>query len=163
MSQQPFDREGSGRGWRRIANLLAAGFFLGLAIYVYIETGDYPESLMRSAPGPAFFPRLLAMILGGLALILAGRALAGSTSPGDVTSREGLGKICLSLAVLVGFLLSLPYGDIFLTLPLLLASVMAIMGERRWSVLLTAPLLFDLFVYVVFYRFFSVDLPTVYF
>lgn len=136
---------------------------LALAAYIFVEAGGYPDALQPGQPGPAFFPRLLAVVLGGLAAVMGAQALAGRTRVGDAPGREGLGKVGVAVALVAAFVASLHVGGVFLTLPLLLAAVMALMGERRIPALVGVPLLFDLFVYAVFHRFFSVDLPTVLF
>ena len=80
----------------------------------------------------------------------------------DVIAEDGWAMLVglLALLLVIGFLLGVKTLGVFLLLPPLLGGVMAIMGERRPGTLVAVPLLFDLFVYVVFYRVFSVDLPT---
>jgi len=142
-----------------VADLVTAGVLLALALGVVAETGGYPGSLVPGAPGPAFFPRFLAAALALLALLLGAQALRGGRRA-EVPATEGLGRTVLALLLVVGFLLGVESLGVFLLLPPLLGGVMAIMGERRPGMLVAVPLLFDLFVYVVFYRVFSVDLPT---
>ncbi|NIP57782.1 MAG: hypothetical protein GWM92_06030 [Gemmatimonadetes bacterium] len=142
-----------------VPDLVTAGVLLAVAVGVVAETGGYPGSLVPGAPGPAFFPRFLAAGLALLALLLGAQAVRGRRRA-DVPTTEGLGRTVLALLLVVGFLLGVESLGVFLLLPPLLGGVMAIMGERRAGMLVAVPLLFDLFVYVVFYRVFSVDLPT---
>lgn len=151
---------GDGRSPR---DLVAAGGLAAAAACVWLETAGYPGSLVSGAPGPAFFPRLLALLAAGLALLLAWRAWRGTSTAGRDVSRPEARRVGASLLLLVLFVALLPRVGAFLLLPPLLASVMLLMGERSWLALAGVPLLFDLFVYLVFYRFFSVDLPTVLF
>lgn len=149
-------QEGAGAS---VPELITAAVLLVLAVGVVAETAGYPGSLVPGAPGPAFFPRFLAAGLALLALLLGGGALRGADR-GEVPATEGPGRTVLALLLVIGFLLGVEALGVFLLLPPLLGGVMAIMGERRPGMLVTVPLLFDLFVYVVFYRLFSVDLPT---
>lgn len=146
-----------------VPDLVTAAVLLAVAAGVFVETAGYPGSLVPGAPGPAFFPRFLAGGLGVLALLLAWGALRAHRAGEDEgEGRGGLARIGLSLVLVVVFLLAVGTAGFFLLLPPLLAAVMAVMGERRPWALVGVPLLFDLFVYVVFYRLFSVDLPTLF-
>lgn len=147
----------------RPRDVVAAGALAAAAVYVWLETAGYPGSLVSGAPGPAFFPRLLALLAAGLGLLLAWRAWRGTSTAGRDVSRSEARRIGSSLLLLALFVALLPRVGTFLLLPPLLASVMLLMGERSWLALAGVPLLFDVFVYFVFYRFFSVDLPTVLF
>lgn len=143
--------------------LITAAALLALAAFVFVETADYPGSLVRGAPGPAFFPRVLAGALAVLAAAMAltaARGEAGEVGAAGGEAPGGTGRIVLSLTLVVAFVAGVGTLGFFVLLPPLLACVMAIMGERRPAMLVAAPLLFDLFVYVVFYRIFAVDLPT---
>lgn len=160
-----------------------------VAVVVAADTLSYPSSLVPGAPGPAFFPRLLAGLLFALGLALARRAAragagvdaagspaSGSARPppprhagdgagapaGDVTAPGGLDarRVAGGVAAIAGFLLLAPRTDTFVLLPLLLAALMALMGERRRLPLVAVPLAFTLFVYVVFYRALGVAVPT---
>ena len=150
-------------GEKSLRDQVAAGVLLVVAGYVWIETAGYPGSLISGAPGPAFFPRLLAVLTAGLALLLGERAVRGTSTAGrEVTGGEAI-RVGGAVLLLVGFRVLLGRLGTFLLLPPLLAAVMLLMGERSMLALAGVPLLFDVFVYLVFYRFFSVDLPTVLF
>lgn len=151
----------SAGGASPVGEMVTAACLLAVATGVFVETAGYPGSLVPSAPGPAFFPRFLAGGLVILSLLLGVGALRRDAPDGD-GEVEGLGRIVLSLVLVVGFVLGVGSLGFFLLLPPLLGGVMAIMGERRPGMLVAVPLLFDLFVYAVFFRLFSVDLPTLF-
>lgn len=139
---------------------------LGVGLYVLFAAAGYPGSLIPGSPGPALFPRLVAGILILLSLFLllttlgAARAgVQGATAPEKDTHR-GRWRVGAAVMVLVPFSVFMDRLDLFLTLPVMLAAIMVIMGERRPSRLIVVPLTFALFVYVVFYRTFGVALPT---
>lgn len=158
-----------------------------VAAVVAADTLSYPPSLVPGAPGPAFFPRLLAGLLFALGLVLAARAWrddhgavepdagaaeregrsperargdGGSRPAGSPAGRLEVVRVAGGVTAIAAFLWLAPRIDTFALLPVLVASLMALMGERRAVPLLAVPLGFTLFVYLVFHRAFGVILPT---
>ncbi len=149
-----------------------------VAAVVIIDSLAYPPSLVPGAPGPAFFPRLLAAGLLACAGVLGRRAARGTPRPdgepaGGATAADADGRgtgsrlhrldrprVAGGIVAVAGFLLLGPRTDTIATLPLLVTSLMALMGERRVAPLVAVPLGFTLFVYLVFERAFGVPLPT---
>lgn len=72
-------------------------------------------------------------------------------------------KLGLTLFLAAGFIFLFEIWDTFILIPLLLGPIMVIMGERKIRTIIAVPLMFDLFIYVVFYRLFNVQIPTFYF
>ena len=138
-------------------------FLVGLAAYVSWATFDYPSSLVANSPGPAFFPRLLSAALGVLAILLAVDARKRISDERPRLRMAELCRVAAMLVLLVAFIMGILEGDTFILLPLLLASTMLLMGERRLGVIVVVPLAFDFFVYVMFFRLLGVKLPTRYF
>jgi putative tricarboxylic transport membrane protein len=52
---------------KKISNVISY-VFIGISIYIFIEAGTFPEG-MAGAPGPGFFPRVLATIVGFLSVL----------------------------------------------------------------------------------------------
>ena len=156
----------------------SAGLLILLSLLIIRETAGFPPSLVPGAPGPAFFPRLLAGGVILLSLLLALQAMRRRATRGDVPrepvpaaehaapagSPPPAGSPLLRSAATLGatllFLLGVERVDFFLLLLPLLAVVMAVMGERRPKILLLVPLAFVGFVYGVFFRLFGVPFPT---
>lgn len=147
-------------------DVVASGILAAVSTGVFVETRDYPASSVAGAPGPAFFPRILAGVLLLLALLLVVQALLGGSDASSKKKRLGAAeskKIAGTIAISTVFVAFLAVGDFYLMAPLLLAGVMVIMGERTWWKLVVVPLAFDGFVYLVFFRLFGVMLPSVIF
>ena len=143
--------------------MVAAALLVVVAGIVIVETLDYPPSLVPGSPGPALVPRVLAVVLGILALVIGLRAWRVR---GDWLANRGVKswpRVGLTVASLGLFLWAMTLGDFFLLLPVLLGALMRVMGERDWKTIVVVSLLFDLFVYLVFYHAFDVRLPTVLF
>ena len=131
---------------------------IALSVVVLRDAATYPEALAPGAPGPALFPRVLAALLIVLALALIATSLR-SSRPSRASDPRQVARVLVACALLAVFLLSFESVHGFVLLPALLFAFMLVLGERRWYVLLSVPLLFDLFTYLVFYKVFQVMLP----
>lgn len=136
---------------------------LGISSYVFYETASYPEPIVPGSPGPALYPRVVASLIAVSSVALFVQSVRETRRNGTPAAPLGLARMWLSVSLIMLFLFIAPHWDTFVLLPLLMSSIMAIMGERRFKTILATALVFDLFVYVVFYRVFGVPLPTVYF
>ena len=134
-----------------------------VSVYIILEASSFPEAMTPGSPGPALFPRLLALTLLFLSTLLFLQDVRGKTDAPRPIGWRRASRVGLLLSLIVAFLLLVDAWDTYILLPILLASTMFLMGERRIWLIATVPLLFDLFVYVVFYRIFNIQLPTVYF
>ena len=145
------------RDSRRPGSLIEAGLLALLAAGVLIDAHAYPPPLAQGAPGPAFFPRLLAVLVIGGAAVLAARALRG----GDAPTRPGGGTLRLfgAAAWIAGFLLALPVLGHLLALPPLVAGLMWLFGERSPRVLVGVPAAFAGCVHLLFAVALGVHLP----
>lgn len=140
-----------------------------LAGGVLFDSLGYPPPLVENAPGPAFFPRLIAFLLLGCALGLAfrgrrpsapatgGDAAAGAGAAPDGTRRE-LRRWGAALWV-AAFLLAAPVLGSLAALPALVGGLLFLSGERSYGVLIAIPLAFAAFLHLLFERLLGVPLP----
>ncbi|WP_423924468.1 tripartite tricarboxylate transporter TctB family protein [Candidatus Palauibacter sp.] len=153
--------------------LAEAAFLAVLAVGVLLDSRSYPASLAEGAPGPAFFPRLLATLLIGCAVWLAVRAKPWSPpsepppdvrrSRGNVFSGSGAGRgarLWLAVAWIAAFLLVWPRLGTVVSVPLLVVGLMWLTGERSRVALASVPLVFAGFIYLVFMVALGVPLPA---
>ena len=134
-----------------------------LSVSVFYATGSYPEPMIPGDPGPALIPRLLAGIIFALAVLLFVSTLRESKTESHPFRWRIVKKPLATLFLIVVFVAVVGYWDTFILLPILLACVMLLMGERKVLPLIAIPILLDVFMYVIFYRIFHIMLPTVYF
>ncbi|WP_420447468.1 tripartite tricarboxylate transporter TctB family protein [Candidatus Palauibacter sp.] len=174
-------------------SLAEAGLLAVVAAGVLLDSRSYPGSLAEGAPGPAFFPRLLAVLILGCAVWLAVRARPWSARPeappdpepvaepganteaateaaadarrsrGNVVpgvgARRGV-RLGLGVAWIAVFLFVWPWLGTVLSVPLLVAGLMWLTGERSRVALVAVPVGFAGFIYLVFMVALGVPLPT---
>ncbi|MCY3599006.1 MAG: tripartite tricarboxylate transporter TctB family protein [Gemmatimonadetes bacterium] len=158
------------RHYARLRLLAEAGLLAVVAAGVLLDSRSYPGSLAEGAPGPAFFPRLLAMLLMGCAAWLAVRAARqppeadpgrsrGNAVAGPAAGRAAV-RLGLGAAWIAVFLLAWPRLGTLVSVPLLVAGLMWLTGERSRLALIAVPLAFAGFIYLVFMVALGVPLPS---
>lgn len=114
--------------------------------------------------GPAFYPRLLAMLLMVLGIALLVKDIRRSRPGGVGNARRAPGSsgLGLSITAFAGLLLYTylldKIGYLLITPPMLLG-LMLLMGERRWPMILLWAVGFSTGLYVLFRYALSVILP----
>ncbi len=173
---------GSARTGPPLRLLAEAGLLAAAGAAVLLDSRGYPPSLTEGAPGPAFFPRLLAVLLIASAAWLAIRAWRGTKesgsggesgaerSRGNVASDSAAGAgagtrirrlgVWIAVAWIAAFLLVWPLLGTVLSVPLLVVGLMWLTGERSWRILVSVPLAFAGFIYLVFMVLLGVPLPA---
>ena len=159
----------SAGGATRLRLLAEAGLLAAVAAGVLLDSRSYPGSLAEGAPGPAFFPRLLAVLLMGCAAWLAIRA---ARRPPESNSRHFRGhpipapgagrgvRLALGAAWIAVFLFAWPRLGTVVSVPLLVAGLMWLTGERSRLAFIAVPLGFAAFIYVVFMVALGAPLPS---
>ena len=170
--------------------LAETGLLAAIGAAVVLDSRGYPPSLAEGAPGPAFFPRLLAGLLIACAAWLAIRGWRGARkrgsgdesrgeseagrSRGNVGSDSAAGAgtgaetatrtrrlgVWIAVAWIAAFLLAWPRLGTVLSVPLLVVGLMWLTGERSWRTMVSVPLAFAGFIYLVFMVLLGVPLPT---
>ena len=149
----------SARGRPPLRLVAETGLLAAIGAAVLLDSRGYPPSLADGAPGPAFFPRLLAGLLIACAAGLAIRAWRKGARAEAGTRIPRLG-VWIAVAWIAAFLLAWPRLGTVLSVPLLVVGLMWLTGERSWRTLVSVPLAFAGFVYLVFMVLLGVPLPA---
>ncbi|MDE0358630.1 MAG: tripartite tricarboxylate transporter TctB family protein [Gammaproteobacteria bacterium] len=185
-------RSARGSPSRRL--LTETGLLAAIGAAVLLDSRGYPPSLTEGAPGPAFFPRLLAALLIACSVWLAIRSWRGARergagggsdsgsagasadesgagrSRGNVSSASAAGSeagnrtphlgVWIAVGWIAAFLLIWPRLGTVLSVPLLVVGLMWLTGERSWRTMVSVPLAFAGFIYLVFMVLLGVPLPA---
>jgi len=140
-----------------------ADLVIGFALLAFTAVYAQQSFLIRRGfasdrLGPAFFPRLLALALGVLALLLITRALAGRS---DLSRPPAIrtGVFAGVLALMVAYAFLMPRVGFLIATPVLLGAVIRILGLRNWTTLVGTALGVTVVLYVIFGRALHVLLP----
>lgn len=141
--------------------LTETGLLGAIGAAVLLDSRGYPPSLTEGAPGPAFFPRLLAVLLIACAGWLAVRTWRGARErKPEAGSRISQPGVWIAVAWIAAFLLIWPRLGTVLSVPLLVVGLMWLTGERSWRTMVSVPLAFAGFIYLVFMVLLGVPLPA---
>ncbi|MGI6456057.1 MAG: tripartite tricarboxylate transporter TctB family protein [bacterium] len=143
------------------AEIIIGILLIVLSVAVFVETYDFART--GQEVGPQFVPRMLALFLALLSLVLMGNALFGKRIAGEtpvVSWKNEVWFIGLSLLglILYGFLMN--WIGFMLSTLLYMGGMLLFLGERSpvlvggWAFGVT------LIMYWVFQTFLQVDLPA---
>jgi len=131
--------------------LISAGMALLAALFYGL--GTFTQEINPDDPGPAFYPRILAVLLFCFSFV----QLVLSWRTKEEQHEETGGQIKSSQKLVIGtLLLSVGYGIVFdkvsylLTTTCFLVALMLLGGVRRWLVLLSVAVCYYLSTYFLF-------------
>jgi putative tricarboxylic transport membrane protein len=129
-----------------------------LAILYFERSFAISTGLASDRLGPTFYPRVLAVVLAVLAIVLIFRSFFDRSVPSPL-SKVRVGRLLTVFGLMLAWAGLLPLLGFPVITPLLLAGVMWILGHRRWPSLIGVSLGLTLVMYLVFVRALKVLLP----
>lgn len=144
----------------KTGNYVAACFFVLLGALVWGLTKDFPTET-GNIPGPAFFPRLLVVVLEILVvmMLLESRRHQVDESIMNVKS-PGFQRAMVLLGVSVVYTFLLNFVGFLLLTPICLFLMMLIMEKGRYVLKSVASVSATILLYLVFEVFLTVPLPA---
>ncbi len=120
-------------------DLCLAACLLAISGYVWYETASYPAPAADAGAeglGPAFYPRLLAVLLAGMACLVAAAPALRRAKPSLVASQpiaatERLRAVSLFTMLVAYWLLLPPLGYLLCTFGLLVAAMLLLAPPER--------------------------------
>lgn len=131
-----------------------------LGIYVMVQANTFPELGGSEVSGPGFFPKLWAVVLIGLSILLLGSSFyAKKDKQIDLLSKERI-KVYISMAALIVYIFLInSIGFIVLT-PIFLFGLIWFFGMKGYVKIAMASIAVTLAVYGVFEILLAVPLPA---
>lgn len=140
----------------KFGDRVAAGLLIALAVGVFAYTYTFPTGVQPEDPGVTAFPRMVAVLIGVLALVLLARPGEGESLPRGWPALRVVATLLL-LCVYAVVLDSL--GFVITTVLFLLAELLLI-GVRRPVLLVLVPLGVGVGLFYLFRVFLEVPLPV---
>jgi putative tricarboxylic transport membrane protein len=140
----------------RLADRAAAVLLLALAVFVYIYSSGLPAPIQDLDPGVGYFPRMLAVLIGVLALVPLLRPAEWEGFPRGIVAVRVIGTVGL---LCVYALLVDELGFVLTTLVFVLAELL-LLGARRPLALVLMPLGVSLGLFYLFREVLDVPLPV---
>ncbi len=140
------------------SHILAAVLLLALAGYIFLAAGELPFGTLR-APQSAFFPKILAVLLAILSLLMLIRPVAavGKTEVNAIDA-SGWRRIGITLAAMAGFALVLEPLGFLLAAFLLMVALLRAVEAQSWRRIIVIAAAAALISYLIFARFLGVPL-----
>lgn len=142
--------------WREhLGDVVAGALLLVFAAATFVVTLGFPGPGQPNDPGPAAFPRIIAVALAVLAVLQLVRPQGGEALP--------RGRTAVRVAGVVGLLAA--YAAVLEVLGFILASILFLLGAlmlagvRRPLLLVVIPVGVSVVLFYVFYELLDVSLP----
>lgn len=143
----------------RLVEILPGVLILALSAFVGLGTMGL-STWDGISPGPGFFPLLLA---GGGVILAVVQFLSASSVDDDhlhePPSREGLRKVALIVAGMIGLIVGAPLIGMVPAVAVLMAFLLLVVLRQPWLTSLAATVIVALTIEVVFVRWLGVPLP----
>lgn len=140
----------------RTADLAGGSIGLVLSLAVCYGALGMPMGTLGD-PGPGFLPFWVGVALATISLALIASALLDGATPGAQTGHRG--RVGWMLMGLLLYALALEFLGYLVTTFLLLGAFLAILGQRRWAVVLAFAVLATGGSYALFSLWLRVPLP----
>lgn len=136
---------------------VASGLIFVLTAVVFYLTTDFPAGY--GATGPAFFPRVIVGLMSVFALAQLVKAIRNGEPRTAEISRSTVETVAIAAALVVGYVLTMPYfGFLAGTVVFLLVS-MHFSGVEGFRTSLPVSIGVAIVLYYIFVRFLRVPLP----
>jgi hypothetical protein len=141
---------------------------VALAGFVYWEAGQFAAGGASLARNPALYPRILAVIIFGIGVILLAQACIASVKArrsggmrpaAKKTTAAGMRNVALTAGLLIAYVSTIYLlGFIIPTLAFMLTTPMTLGTKLKTALLVSIPA--TAVLYVVFFIFFKVPIPS---
>jgi putative tricarboxylic transport membrane protein len=140
----------------RLGDRVAGLLLLALAVFVYVYSGTLPAPVQDLDPGVGFFPRMLAVLIGVLALVPLLKPEEWDPLPRGIVAWHVIGTAVL----LFGYALVVETLGFVITTVVFVLVELLLLGARRPVTLIAMPLVVGLGLFYLFRSVLDVPLPV---
>ena len=140
----------------RLGDRIAGLLLLALAVFVFVYSGTLPAPVQDLDPGVGFFPRMLAVLIGVLALVPLLKPEEWDPLPRGIVAWHVVGTALLLFA----YALVMDTAGFVLTTVAFVLAELLLLGARSPLTLIAMPLVVSLGLFYLFRSVLDVPLPT---
>jgi hypothetical protein len=144
--------------WQKTNAVVLPIVFLLIALWICLEALQVPFGSFRM-PGAGFFPLLLGVTLGLLALVFLGMSLFSSTG-GATWFSSTRPEIVSLISVMFAAVWLFERAGYLLTMALFLGVTMKVLGKTGWTAAVMVALIGSVASYLLFGRVLMIALPS---
>ncbi len=142
---------------RRVSIVISA-VMIAISLYVIVAARSFPGA-SNGAPGPGFFPTILAIIIIGLSISLIIKENGVNRDSDEPVFRNNFLKVVICAVIMAAYIILMEYISYIYVTPVAIAALMLDFEERRPLPIIITALGTTLAIYVVFYMVLAVRLP----
>jgi len=137
------------------ANIIISIFLIIISIFLYYQTITWERD-------PATLPRLMLGVIIFLSILLIFRSITINPKTNNVIkkmSKQSFLRIFIATCITLLYVTSINLLGLYLSTLFFLIIILLYIGERNKLVIIVVPVLFLLFLYLIFDLFLHVDIP----
>lgn len=138
-----------------IGDRIVAIFLIGFAVFIFVYTAGFPEAAQPLDPGTEAFPRIIAALIGILALVLVAKPRAWERFPRESGAVRVIGTVVL---LYLYYLAIEPLGFV-VTTSVFLVFQMLLIGVRKIVPIIVVTVVGGVGLFYLFRNVLDVPLP----
>ena len=141
-----------------VANRVIGIGLLLLSVYAWLAANTFPAS-MGQGPGPDFFPKMSAVILGILAIMLVFKKEETEGKVYAFHGRSSVRSFILAFIAIIFYVILIEFIGFGVSTVLVSLAWMWLMGVRKWTTLIGASLIISAGISIIFEYLLGVPIP----
>lgn len=137
------------------ANIIISIFLIIISIFLYYQTFTWEKD-------PATLPRLMLGVIIFLSILLIIRSITKNPKKNNIIkkmSKQSFFRIFIVTCITFLYVTSINLLGLYLSTLIFLIIVLLYVGEKNKLVIIGVPILFSIFIYLIFGLFLHVDIP----
>lgn len=137
------------------ANIIISIFLIIISIFLYYQTITWEKD-------PATLPRLMLGVIIFLSILLIIRSITKNPKKNNIIkkmSKQSFFRIFIVTCITFLYVTSINLLGLYLSTLIFLIIVLLYVGEKNKLVIIGVPILFSIFIYLIFGLFLHVDIP----